>query len=275
MDKELYVIFKNGDDLRQDMLTLQMISIMDGIWQQCGLDFRLIPYGCLSTGPQVGLIEVVLESKTVANIQKKVGKGARAAFNKRCLYQWLQNENQDQASLDKAVETFMYSCAGYCVATYALGIGDRHSDNIMLKRNGQLFHIDFGHFLGNFKSKFGVKRERVPFVLTHDFIHVISKGGNENSAEFQAFKELCEKAFKALRRHGNFLISLFAMMLQTGIPELRSADDISYVREALHLGYTEEEALEKFRKKFKEAIDNSWSVSWNWWVHNMAKSNPG
>ena len=36
-------------------------------------------------------------------------------------------------------------------------------------------HIDFGHFLGNFKSKFGVKRERVPFVLTDDFIYIITR----------------------------------------------------------------------------------------------------
>ena len=45
-------------------------------------------------------------------------------------------------------------------------------------------HIDFGHFLGNFKSKFGVKRERVPFVLTDDFIYIITKGGDKTSREF-------------------------------------------------------------------------------------------
>ncbi len=36
-----------------------------------------------------------------------------------------------------------------------------------------MFHIDFGHFLGNFKHKFGIKRERVRLVLSSDFIEVI------------------------------------------------------------------------------------------------------
>lgn len=40
--------------------------------------------------------------------------------------------------LDRAIEEFTLSCAGYCVATYVLGIGDRHSDNIMVRKNGQV-----------------------------------------------------------------------------------------------------------------------------------------
>ena len=45
--------------------------------------------------------------------------------------------------------------------------------------SSQLFHIDFGHFLDHKKKKFGYKRERVPFVLTQDFLIVISKGTQE------------------------------------------------------------------------------------------------
>ena len=170
--------------------------------------------------------------------------------------------------MHSAVEQFSLSCAGYCVATYVLGIADRHSDNIMVKKNGQLFHIDFGHILGHFKEKFGIRRERVPFVLTHDFEHVITKGQTKKGAsKFEKFQSNCEqvnlffllsksneelffktvgkgkdlisifilfvKAFLILRRHGSFIISLFAMMISTGLPELSCEKDLNYLRETM------------------------------------------
>ena len=60
-----------------------------------------------------------------------------------------------------------------------------HSNFVQYQNFLQLFHIDFGHFLGNFKSKFGVKRERVPFVLTNDFIYIITEGGDEHNIKFK------------------------------------------------------------------------------------------
>jgi phosphatidylinositol-4,5-bisphosphate 3-kinase len=46
--EDLNIIFKCGDDLRQDMLTLQMFRIMDKLWKKEGLDLMLNPYGKLT-----------------------------------------------------------------------------------------------------------------------------------------------------------------------------------------------------------------------------------
>lgn len=81
--EDVYIIFKNGDDLRQDMLTLQMLKIMDRLWKKEGLDLRMTPYGCISLENRVGMIEVVLNADTIANIQKEKGMfTATAAFRK-------------------------------------------------------------------------------------------------------------------------------------------------------------------------------------------------
>uniref|UniRef100_A0A8C1FSV8 phosphatidylinositol-4,5-bisphosphate 3-kinase n=1 Tax=Cyprinus carpio carpio TaxID=630221 RepID=A0A8C1FSV8_CYPCA len=267
------IIFKNGDDLRQDMLTLQMIQLMDVLWKTEGLDLRMLPYGCLSTGNKTGLIEVVKNSDTIANIQRNnSNSAATAAFNKDALLNWLKSKNPGD-KLDQAIEEFTLSCAGYCVATYVLGIGDRHSDNIMISETGQLFHIDFGHFLGNFKSKFGINRERVPFILTYDFVHVIQEGRTNNSEKFERFRECCEQAYRILCRNGTLFVNLFALMKAAGLPELSSSKDIQYLKDSLALGKSEEEALKNFKVKFNEALRESWKTKVNWMMHTFAKDN--
>ncbi|CAG0901150.1 unnamed protein product, partial [Darwinula stevensoni] len=267
----IQLIFKNGDDLRQDMLTIHALRLMDRLWKHAGLDLRLSPYSCLGMDFRLGFIEVVPQSETLANIQKEKAP-VRSAFSKAALLSWLRDHNPREEDLETAIQEFTLSCAGYSVATYVLGIADRHSDNIMLRSNGQLFHIDFGHILGHFKEKFGIRRERVPFVLTKDFVYVVGRGSGRTSQEFQAFQTLCEKAYMVLRCHGNLLLSLFSLMLPLGLPELTSPKDLEYLKDTLVLHLSHQDALQHFRTKFSEALNNSWKVLVNWYTHNLAKS---
>jgi phosphatidylinositol-4,5-bisphosphate 3-kinase len=205
----MLVLFKVGDDIRQDQLTLQVLHVMDLLWKNAGLDMRLSIYGAQATGKDEGFIEVVTQSETIAHITKSSG-GATQAFTKHFMFEWLNAKSQkDKVRFQQARETFAWSCAGYCVATHVLGIGDRHNDNLMCRVDGCLFHIDFGHFLGNFKKKFGIEREKAPFVFTPAFAFVL---GDKGSELYNFFVDLCCKAYLVLRKQKNVLINLFMLV---------------------------------------------------------------
>ena len=57
------------------------------------LEFRLLPYGCLSTGPRVGFIEIVRRAETIANIQKNEKSKPRLGWDSGVLYNWLKEKN--------------------------------------------------------------------------------------------------------------------------------------------------------------------------------------
>ncbi|KAK3877950.1 hypothetical protein Pcinc_017354 [Petrolisthes cinctipes] len=263
------LILKRGDDLRQDMLIIQVVSTMGQIWHSEGLDLRLMPYTCLATGNNSGIIEVVRNARTVYNIQRETFFGAIQLHTCK-LFQWIKMNNKG-VKLDRAIENFSMSCAGYSVATFVLGIGDRHPGNIMINTDGIIFHVDFGHILGNFKKKCGVKREWAPFVLIPDFVQVISKGADnpKESKQFRRFQELCGEAYLALRKHRTFLITLFSLLVSAGMPELQCVDDIEYVRKMLALDMTEKEASRFFHSRFSAASQGAWTYKVDWFFHSM------
>ncbi|XP_039251153.2 phosphatidylinositol 4,5-bisphosphate 3-kinase catalytic subunit alpha isoform-like [Styela clava] len=267
------ILFKNGDDLRQDMLTLQILKVMDDIWQQDGLDMCITPYKCISMGFEVGMIEIIPDSETVMSIQKKGGVVGSLQLKSGMLHQWLKDNNVGDLQYEKAVKNFTYSFAGYCVATFILGIGDRHNDNIMVKKNGQLFHIDFGHFLNHKKKKYGIKRERVPFVLTDDFLKVICKGANDitKTEEYADFQDLCCRAYLSIRHRSQLVLNLLSMMMGAEIPELSSLEDLEYVRSSLAVQTSESDALRHFRDCMSTAHSGRWTTRVDWVCHAVSQ----
>ncbi|KAL3320221.1 Phosphatidylinositol 4,5-bisphosphate 3-kinase catalytic subunit alpha isoform [Cichlidogyrus casuarinus] len=265
------IIFKHGDDLRQDMLTLQLLKLMDTIWKDEGEDYCLSPYSCLATGSRTGLIEVVRGAQTIMSIQNE-SRRAVMQLDPLQLHRWLEKATLGSREMyERAINNFTRSCAGYCVATFVLGIRDRHNDNIMADETGRLFHIDFGHILNNKKKKFGINRERVPFVLPVDFVFVITRGKQIESAqeEYKKFVDLCVSAYLSLRRHSRLILTLLSIMLVADLPELQNLRDLDYVRHSLAVDKDEKSAESFFRNVLNQAYSGGWSTKLDWYFHWM------
>ncbi|XP_037934157.1 phosphatidylinositol 4-phosphate 3-kinase C2 domain-containing subunit beta [Teleopsis dalmanni] len=262
----LPAIFKSGDDLQQDMLTIQLIRVMNKMWLAEGLDLKIVTFNCVPTGYKKGMIEMVSEAETLRKIQ--VEYGLTGSFKDRPIAEWLAKQNPSQLEYQRAVKNFTVSCAGYSVATYILGICDRHNDNIMLKTSGHLFHIDFGKFLGDAQMFGNFKRDRTPFVLTSDMAYVIN-GGDKPSTDFHYFVDLCCRAFNIIRKHGDLLLHMLALMATAGIPGV-TADAVTYVRRALLPSQSNPEAAASFAKMIQFSL-KSWFTQFNFFLHNLAQ----
>ncbi len=67
------IMFKSGDDLRQDQLIMQMIALMDRLLKKVNLDLKLLTYGILAVGQKDGIMEFVRNSMAISSVVKTHG----------------------------------------------------------------------------------------------------------------------------------------------------------------------------------------------------------
>eukprot|EP00326_Haptolina_ericina_P040466 CAMPEP_0181254842 /NCGR_PEP_ID=MMETSP1096-20121128/48823_1 /TAXON_ID=156174 ORGANISM="Chrysochromulina ericina, Strain CCMP281" /NCGR_SAMPLE_ID=MMETSP1096 /ASSEMBLY_ACC=CAM_ASM_000453 /LENGTH=324 /DNA_ID=CAMNT_0023352913 /DNA_START=131 /DNA_END=1102 /DNA_ORIENTATION=+ len=235
------VIFKGGDDLRQDQLVIQMLMLMDELLQEQGLDLKLTPYRVLATSPGEGLVERVPDCLPLAQV---------LAENKNDIRRYLQQLHpvpDAPSNIDPEIlETFVKSCAGYCVAMYVLGVGDRHLDNLMLRSNGALFHIDFGFMLGRDPKPFPP-----PMKLCKEMVEAM---GGADSKLYERFRLYCCEAFNILRASSHLILNLLMLMVDANVKDIKGEHDVLKVTEKLRLDLSDEEAARYFQELINDSV---------------------
>lgn len=117
------VMVKTGDDLRQDQLVIMMIKLMDRILKRGTLDLCLKPYPILAMSDKTGLVEFVPNSMAISQVLAENNNSILNYFQK------VAPSKDGKYGVDPEVmQTYIRSCAGYCVITYIIGVGDRHLD---------------------------------------------------------------------------------------------------------------------------------------------------
>ncbi|GMT35407.1 hypothetical protein PFISCL1PPCAC_26704, partial [Pristionchus fissidentatus] len=261
------VIHKSGDDMRQDALVLHIVNLMNDIWKEQNLDLRMILFHAMPVGYRRGMAELVSDCATLCEIQKT--HGLTGVLKDDVVNRWLmQHSEGSEFSFKQSLDNFRRSCAGWCVATYVLGIGDRHNDNILVTKRGHVFHIDFGKYMGDWQMAGGFKRDRVPFVFTPEMYHVVNQGQRQ-TADYQVFIDYCTKAFNYLRAKHSTLMNLLRLMACSGIPGINQ-DSITFVENNLMLSMSENEATVQFTEMLQQSLKSAFPRI-NFAIHTVAQ----
>jgi phosphatidylinositol 3-kinase len=244
------VIFKNGDDIRQDQLILQIISFMDTLLRDVQLNFEFTTYKVLATSKESGFVEFVGDSDTIFNILKKDKK----------IEQYIKKySSQSEQIFQQHLKSYIISCAGYCVVTYLLAIGDRHLENLMIDQKGKLFHIDFGYILGK-----DPKPYPPPIKICNEMVECIN--------DKEEFKNLCVKCFLILRNNARLIVNMFYLMKDSGIPEVNNIDNLNKLYNRFESELTTQQAANALMSKIEDSLSalapkifekiHSWAVYW-------------
>jgi len=103
-NKEYSIVYKYGDDLRQDQLVIQIIQLMDRLLRKEKLDLQLTPYKVLATAGSKGMIQYV-NAEPLSKILDEYNNDIQAFFRKHNY-----DANAPYQIAPQVMDTYIKSC---------------------------------------------------------------------------------------------------------------------------------------------------------------------
>ena len=250
--KESKRMMYKREDVRRDACITCLLKVLSEPLSVIKEPFPLISYEVIPVSSGSGLIELVENCRALSEV---VNVGSMSNF--------LQNHNNDQTSGDLQ-STYRVSLAFWTIITYIFGIGDRHFDNIMLSKQGMLFHIDYGFIFGEDSKPY------LPQIRLNSYM-IEGLGGNER---YEEFKGLCNQIFMVLRQNMDLIYTHLLNLVSTEKTGVTENFIKAHLSKVFFIGETEEEA----KSHLEFIIDNSRDAltgELNDYLHTLAKKTSG
>jgi phosphatidylinositol kinase/protein kinase (PI-3 family) len=110
-------IAKANDDLRQELMTMQLIKKLSDIFKNAEIPLKLRPYEILITSPSSGLIEFLPNTISIDALKKNLP--LKCDLNQ--FFRKFFNNNFEEAQ-----KNFAESLAAYSLVAYLINIRDRY-----------------------------------------------------------------------------------------------------------------------------------------------------
>lgn len=247
------LIFKSGDDLRQEQLAVQLIKQFDEIFRDEKLPLWLYPYVVLAVSSRSGFIETVPNTTSIDVLRRSLPE-----VNSLAEYFVAAYGESGTTRHTTAQRCFCESLAAYSLVCYLLQIKDRHNGNMLLDRHGHVIHIDYGFMFTSSPGQLGF--ESAPFKLTQDMVDVM---GGVESDMFHYFQVLLLRGFLAVRRHNRKLLLLVRMMTHGGhlacLADYGGVSAADSLRQRMQLHMTESECVAHILDLVSDSLE-SWST---------------
>ncbi len=247
-------IAKANDDLRQELLAMQMIKLFNEIFKKAQIPLKIHAYEILITSSSSGLLEFLSNTSSIDGIKKAM---ATESKNLNLFYRKYFND------FEEAQKNFVESLAAYSLICYYLQIKDRHNGNILIDMYGNIIHIDFGFILGI--SPGNLNFESAPFKLTKEYIEIMD---GENSEMFIYYKSLMIKGMIEAKKHVETFVKIVEIMSHGSKMPCFDKKDIDVVIQKLRERFYEKESDRNFPKIVDDLVyksnDNFWTNKYDY-----------
>jgi len=220
---------KAGEDIRREALVMQIISkLSDWFKSDIPEAYRphMRPYTIMCVGGDAGIVECLSNAKSVDEVKKGTdGFLSLRDYFERAYGSPRSYDNFNQAqtgttrtlSFEEAQDNFLRSLVGYSLICYILQIKDRHNANILMDREGNIIHIDFGFVLGDTPKmcKVPIFSEKAPFKLSDEYWEVLGGWNTNHGGLGVRFCHMFEYAFACASNHTDEIAALVEATMLT------------------------------------------------------------
>ncbi len=231
---------KAGEDIRREALVMQIISKLNDCFEaDIPEAYRphMRPYTIMCVGGDAGIVECLADAKSVDEVKKgtdgfqSLREYFERAYGQPNTYGSSQYPTQQQPSgsktlsFEEAQENFLRSLVGYSLICFILQIKDRHNANILMDREGNIIHIDFGFVLGDTPKmcKVPIFSEKAPFKLSDEYWEVLGGWNTQNGGLGVRFCQMFEQAFACAANHTDEIAALVEASMLTMTQSPRQA----------------------------------------------------